>query len=369
MTSFFQQQDDARRHTGRLVILFVLAVAGLIACRLPADGRRPGLFRREESAPAASSRPCSGTRAALPGRRRGDVAVVGVASVFKVAWLASGGKAVAADAGRPGTPARTPTTAEKRLLNVVEEMAIASGVPVPPVYLLEQEDGINAFAAGYTPGDAVIGVSARLHLEYLNRDELQGVVAHEFSHILNGDMRLNLRLMADPVRHPRPDAHRPGADASSGRIGLRRAVRKKDDGGGRRPCSLVGLGALRPRHRRGVLRQPDQGGRVAGSASTWPTPVAVQFTRNPDGIAGALKKIGGLAEGSTHRRARRPAEASHLFFATALNEMFATHPPLEERDRARRSELGRPVAERAEVDRRRRRGQASRRLRPGSPAD
>ena len=73
-------------------------------------------------------------------------------------------------------------------------MAIASGTPVPPVYLLEQEDGINAFAAGYTPGDAVIGVT-RGCIRHLTRDELQGVVAHEFSHILNGDMRLNIRLI------------------------------------------------------------------------------------------------------------------------------------------------------------------------------
>ena len=119
--------------------------------------------------------------------------VVGGASAFKVAQLASGGQAVALMLGGEEVPGTTTDARQKRLLNVVEEMALASGVPVPPVYVLE-EPGINAFAAGYAPGDAVVAVSQGC-LNYLTRDELQGVVAHEFSHILNGDMRLNIRLI------------------------------------------------------------------------------------------------------------------------------------------------------------------------------
>src|SRR5208283_2838689 len=75
-----------------------------------------------------------------------------------------------------------------------EEMAIASGVPVPQVYVMDEEDGINAFAAGNKTGDATVTVT-RGCMKILTRDELQGVIGHEFSHILNGDMRLNLRLM------------------------------------------------------------------------------------------------------------------------------------------------------------------------------
>ena len=83
---------------------------------------------------------------------------------------------------------------QRRLLNIVEEMAIASGTPAPPVYLLADEAGINAFAAGFTPRDAVIGVTQGT-IDHLSREQLQGVIAHEFSHIFNGDMRLNIRLM------------------------------------------------------------------------------------------------------------------------------------------------------------------------------
>src|SRR5262249_27503645 len=119
--------------------------------------------------------------------------VVGGARAFKVAQLASGGQAVALMMGGVEVPGTTADARQKRLLHVVEEMAIAAGVPVPPVYILD-EPGINAFAAGYAPGDAVVAVSQGC-LTYLTRDELQGVVAHEFSHILNGDMRLNIRLI------------------------------------------------------------------------------------------------------------------------------------------------------------------------------
>src|SRR5262249_53471822 len=119
--------------------------------------------------------------------------VVGVASAFKVAQLASGGQAVALMMGGEVVPATTTDARQKRLLNIVEETALPSGVPVPPGYILK-EPGINAFAAGYASGDAVVAVSQGC-LDYLTRDELQGVVAHEFSHILNGDMRLNIRLI------------------------------------------------------------------------------------------------------------------------------------------------------------------------------
>ena len=122
----------------------------------------------------------------------GTLVVVGLASLLRIAFLSGGGKVVAESLGGKLVQPNTSNPLEKRILNLVEEMAIASGTPVPPVYLMEEE-GINAFAAGYSPSDAVVGIT-RGCAEKLNRDQLQGVVAHEFSHILNGDMRLNIRL-------------------------------------------------------------------------------------------------------------------------------------------------------------------------------
>src|SRR5262249_30403665 len=180
-TNFFQQQDSARRKTFQLVVYFVLAILTLIALVY-------GLLLVLSSEPVSWWQPELLLLAAA-----GVGLVVGGASALKVAQLASGGQAVALMMGGEEVPGTTTDARQKRLLNVVEEMALAAGVPVPPVYVLE-EPGINAFAAGYAPGDAVVAVSQGC-LNYLTRDELQGVVAHEFSHILNGDMRLNIRLI------------------------------------------------------------------------------------------------------------------------------------------------------------------------------
>ena len=183
-SSFFQQQDSARRRTLQLVVYFVLAILMMITLVY-------GLlvWLRTDSTYESMSwwQPELLVLAAL-----GVGLVVGGASAFKVAQLASGGQAVALMLGGEEVPGTTTDPRQKRLLNIVEEMALAAGVQVPPVYVLE-EPGINAFAAGYAPGDAVVAVSQGC-LNYLTRDELQGVVAHEFSHILNGDMRLNIRL-------------------------------------------------------------------------------------------------------------------------------------------------------------------------------
>src|SRR5215475_2914801 len=183
--NFFQQQDSARRKTFQLVVYFVLAILILIAL---VYGLLLALNMNSAQEPVSWWQPELLLLAAP-----GVGLVVGGASAFKVAQLASGGQAVALMMGGEEVPGTTTDARQKRLLNVVEEMALAAGVPVPPVYVL-QEPGINAFAAGYAPGDAVVAVSQGC-LNYLTRDELQGVVAHEFSHILNGDMRLNIRLI------------------------------------------------------------------------------------------------------------------------------------------------------------------------------
>jgi len=212
-------------------------------------------------------------------------------------------------------------------------MALASGTPVPDVYVLREEDGINAFAAGRSPTDAVIGVT-RGCMKLLTRDELQGVIAHEFSHVLNGDMRLNLRLMGI--------VHGILCVAIIGRVILEistRASRRlgaRSSGKGGNPLPLIGLALLVIGYI-GVFFARLIKSAIARQREFLADAAAVQFTRLPEGLAGALKKIGGLPLGS---RVAAPVaeEASHMFFGNALSEawfgLMATHPPLVERIRA-----------------------------------
>jgi Zn-dependent protease with chaperone function len=337
--NFFQQQDLARRKTFQLVVYFVLAILILIALvyallvALSVYGTtEPVSFWQPELLLLAAP---------------GVGLVVGGASLFKVAQLSSGGQAVALMLGGEEVPGTTTDAKEKRLLNVVEEMALAAGVPVPPVYVLP-EPGINAFAAGYAPGDAVVAVS-RGGLDYLTRDELQGVVAHEFSHILNGDMRLNVRLIGLIF----------GIMALSimGRTLMFTSGRASGRNNSRGGLMLLGLGVfvlglVGALFGRLIMAAVSRQREYLADAS------AVQFTRNPDGIGGALKKIGGLAEGS---RIGNPqaAEAGHMFFANAFAGagfagLLATHPPLLARIRRLDPQFDgrflevRPVADRDE---------------------
>jgi Zn-dependent protease with chaperone function len=318
-TDFFEQQDVARRKTGLLVVYFVLAILALIAL-VYGLLLVLGFFEAGESISWWQPELLLMVAA-------GVGVVVGGASVFKVAQLASGGQSVALMMGGAEIPGTTRDPHERRLLNIVEEMAIASGVPVPPVYVLK-EPGINAFAAGYAPGDAVVAVSEGC-LQYLNRDELQGVVAHEFSHILNGDMRLNIRLiglifgiMALTIIG-RIMMHASGRSSSSS---------NRDSRGG---LVLLGLGLFLLGLIGAFFGRLIQAA-VSRQREYLADASAVQFTRNPDGISGALKKIGGLSEGS-HVKNPRAEEVGHMFFANAFSHgitgLLATHPPLEDRIR------------------------------------
>jgi Zn-dependent protease with chaperone function/uncharacterized tellurite resistance protein B-like protein len=316
---FFERQQQARGVTARLMVYFTLAVVLIV---LSVYLVLALIFLQEERGGAA--------RLWDPGLFAGAVgvtlAVIGLGSMAKILELARGGSAVAtALGGRPvDTQSRDPD--ERKLLNVVEEMAIASGVPVPEVYLLEREEGINAFAAGYAPQDAVIGVT-RGCMRLLSRDELQGVIAHEFSHLLNGDMRLNLRLIGvlNGIL----------CLALIGRMMLRMSAVRSSGRKGGNPLPLIGLALL-------ILGAVGLFfGRLIKSAVSrqrefLADAAAVQFTRNPDGLVGALKQIGGLAQGS-NVGTPRAEEASHLFFGNALSgqrlSWFATHPPLLERIR------------------------------------
>ncbi len=226
-----------------------------------------------------------------------------------------------------GVYPNTTDPVERRLLNVVEEMALASGVPVPAVFMLSEEMGINAFAAGHTPSDCVVAVT-RGSAQQLTRDQLQGVIAHEFSHILNGDMRLDLKLMG--VLYGLLIMGLTGRELLRwAAYGGGRSSSRRDNGGlyllaiGLTFMVLGFLGMLFGNLiKAAVSRQRE----FLADAS------AVQFTRNPEGIGGALKRIGSAIFGSK-LISPRAAEASHIYFAEGLTSLFATHPPLDLRIR------------------------------------
>ncbi|RUL89314.1 M48 family metallopeptidase [Tautonia sociabilis] len=327
---FFEHQEVARRKTGLLVFYFILAVIAIIAAvYLAIAGILLGLGG-EESGVAPSSGPVLWDPGLFGIVAVGVSALVGGGSLFKIASLSRGGHTVAELLGGRLVHPDTRDPDERRLLNVVEEMAIASGTPVPPVYLLDKERGINAFAAGFSPEDAVIGVT-RGCVRTLSRDELQGVMAHEFSHILNGDMRLNIRLM--------------GVLFGILLIGitgwiifrstLYSGMRASDDRKGGNPLPLIGL-ALYVIGYVGVFFGRLIQAAVSRQREYLADASAVQFTRNPEGIAGALKKIGALAEGSKLEDPEA-GEAAHMYFGDGVGgawlSLLATHPPLTDRIR------------------------------------
>jgi Zn-dependent protease with chaperone function len=321
--NFFEAQHQARRQSKRLVLLFVLAVLAIVAA-IDLVVVAALLANSEDVAAgltfAESLAQHSGL---LLGVSLGAMGVVALASLFKIGTLRSGGAAVAHSLGGTLVSAETTNPHHRRLRNVVEEIAIASGVPVPEIYVLEQESGINAFAAGYTPSDAAVAVT-RGALEKLKRDELQGVIAHEFSHILNGDMRLNIRLMGLLF-----------GILVIGLIGRKilEGMRHARDSKGTVPIFLIAL-ALMIIGYVGVFFGRWIKAGVSRSREYLADASAVQFTRQTSGLAGALKKVGGLPEGS---KIENPEveEVSHMLFGPGMNfsSMFSTHPPLLDRIR------------------------------------
>ncbi len=248
---------------------------------------------------------------------------IGVASLTRILQLREGGGYVARSLGGVRVERGTPDPRRRQLHNVVEEMALASGVPVPEVYVLEKDDSINAFAAGHTPANAAVAVT-RGALVNLNREQLQGVIAHEFSHILNGDMRLSIRLMGMVFGLM--------AVATAGRLLLRLAG--TSGGGSRRDRGVVPLALLGM-----AIAIVGQIGFWAGRMlQAWISrkrecladASAVQFTRNPDGLRDALVRIA-AQDGSPDPAGTGKAEVAHLLFAPGAQRMLATHPPLLER--------------------------------------
>jgi len=319
--NFFRAQDEARGRTTKLVVLLVLSVlilaGGLYAlavygkAKLFTGGRYDWIQPKLFFATAGTA-----------------LAVIAIGSLMRISELAKGGGFVAQSLGGRFVAPNTTDPGERRFLNVVEEMALASGLPVPACYVVTTDLTINAFAAGNDVHDAAIAVT-RGALDHLTRDELQGVIAHEFSHIGNGDMKLNLRIVGTIA----------GLTALSqlGYILMRLMGEASDDKDSAKvtiPLALVGLvvfllglgGVFFARViQASVSRQRE----YLADAS------AVQFTRNPDGLAGALKKVAGFAGGQRAPSASE-MEMQHLFFASSggfLESLFSSHPPLKERIR------------------------------------
>ena len=333
MRDFFEQQHLARRNTFWLVVYFSVAVSlvvGLVTLFLYLlTTFNPG--RLYVSVTPFNLSP-SQWNLALMGRIAMVVlALILAGTCYKYLRLRSGGGRLIAQllGGRAIYP-DTNDFYERRLLNIIEEMAIASGVTVPSVYLLDRESGINAFAAGFSQEDTVIGVT-RGAVQYLSREELQGVIAHEFSHILYGDMVINLRLQG--FLHGILVIGLLGeimlkSAFSTDRVGLRSSG--KGQGGGGFYAIVIGVVLLILGYT-GVFVARLIKSAVARQREFLADAAAVQFTRNPLGLAGALKKIGGLTAGSKIRDAHA-SEVSHMFFGNGLSEswfnVFSTHPPL-----------------------------------------
>ena len=332
---FFEEQALARKRSLRLVLLFAVAVAGVVG----AVYFLAMLFYSAGVTDSAGVAYVTGDydnvgKLALSFWNPGvllfalgsTATVVGLGSLYKIAQLRDGGPAVALSLGGRKVDPDSTKLEERRLLNVVEEMAIASGVPAPEVYVLDREPGINAFAAGNTTSDAVIGVTQGT-LQLLRRDELQGVIAHEFSHILNGDSRINLRAIGL--------LHGIFLLALIGRFLTRGSMRSgKKEGGG---VALLGLGLLAIGSI-GVFFGRMIQSSISRQRELLADASAVQFTRDTDGLVGALQKIGGAARHS-YLDTPKADEASHIFFSDAIRRLrlfaglFRTHPPLAERIR------------------------------------
>ena len=330
--NFFEHQEQARKQS-RWIILAFIGVALLIVMAvnllvLVVIGIVPELNSVTASHPqgllSALSNPefwMSNSKAVLASSV-GTGGVIGLASLGKIASLRSGGGKVARDMGATLVPPDTRDPLRRRLYNVVEEIALASGTPVPEVYVMENEPGINAFAAGYTPADAAVAVTQGT-LEKLNRSELQGVMAHEFSHIFNGDMRINIRMMGIIFGIM--------VIAIVGRKFLYSSRYRVSSSKGNNAGAVIAIGAALmivgyvglffARWMKSALSRQRE---YLADAS------AVQFTRDPIGISGALKKIAAYNHSSYLKNDSE--EVSHMLFGSGYRSlMFATHPPLEKR--------------------------------------
>jgi len=328
---FFAEQDRARRNLRRLVVLFSLAVLVLIL--LVNALLTAFLWLGSDYNIYAGGSGLQGYLATFTWERFVSVGVavaatVGLVSLVRWIQLSAGGSHIAESMGGRRVLPQSEDFQEKRCLNIVEELALAANMPVPALYVLPNERGINAFAAGLTTADAVVAVT-RGGLLQLSRDELQGVVGHEFSHILNGDMRLGIRLAAllKGITFIGDVGH---FLLRAGVYGVGRS--RRNERGAALP--VVGLGLLVVGWL-GALAASTIKAAISRQKEYLADASAVQFTRSNRGIADALKVIGGFLPGSLVHAARAP-EMGHIFFGEVRHSLwdgFATHPPLEQRIR------------------------------------
>ena len=320
--NFFERQDVARRNSKMMVALFLLAVVCIVVTLDVIAGVGYAWFSSTKTMRGYTIRPVPPASLYVLVSLFTIAVIFGV-SMFKVAMLrAGGGAAVAQMVGARRVDPSSTDPLERRLLNVVEEMAIAAGTRVPAVYVMDGESGINAFAAGYDVSSSIIAVT-RGTLETLTRDELQGVVGHEFSHIVNGDMALNIHMIGVLA-----------GIVFLGAIGgfLMRATsdsRKSKEAGAifLAGLALYVIGYIGLFFARLIKASASRQREFLADAS------GVQFTRNPDGLAGALDQIRASAGSLVVNR--HAEDVSHLFFgqaiAVGMDSLFATHPPLDER--------------------------------------
>lgn len=321
--NFFEQQAAARKQTRWLILLFILAVAAIVVAVDAVILIGFGLLSFEaENARLSLADVLANNAGVIAAATIATIAFILVASLFKMSTLRGGGGQVARQMGGVPVDPSTGDPLKRRLLNVVEETALASGVPVPEIYILEKESAINAFAAGYSPSDAAVAVT-RGTLEKLSRSELQGVVAHEFSHILNGDMRINIRLMG--VLFGILVLALLGRRVLIHSNFMGRSSRSKE--GGVVILAAVGLmavGYIGLFFGRWIKAAVSRQREYLADAS------AVQFTRDPNGIGGALMKIAVYSDASYLEADSE--EISHMLFGSGRKmSLLATHPPLEQR--------------------------------------
>ncbi|MFM9966797.1 MAG: M48 family metallopeptidase [Burkholderiales bacterium] len=322
---FFQQQHHARRHTRMMVVMFIVAVAAVVAV-LNVFGVVAWAMTMGTPLLDPANLMRQTPRELYMGVTALTLMFIAFGTISTLMKLSAGGAAVAEMVGARRVERDSREPLERRLLNVVEEMSIASGITMPQVYVMDEEQAINAFAAGYSPNEAIVAVT-RGTLENLSRDELQGVIGHEFSHILNGDMRLNIHLM--------------GVIAgivmigSLGRFLMDARTRSNDSNySSRRETDwrifmaglclwLIGsIGVFAGRVIKAAISRQRE---FLADASS------VQFTRNPEGIGAALFKIGrqnGLIQD------RHAEDLSHMYFGESVSGMFGmlnTHPPVKDR--------------------------------------
>jgi Zn-dependent protease with chaperone function len=312
--NFFAHQEHARKQTRRMIVLFTIAVVVIVVAVDFVVMIALGIGKENGHGVAGAS------PGAIIATSAGVLAVIGLATLYRISTLRAGGSAVALQLGATAIPADTADFAYRRLRNVIEEIAIASGVPVPEIFVLEEETSINAFASGYSPADAAVTVT-RGCLDKLTREELQGVIAHEFSHVLNGDMRLNIRLVGIAFGILVLAIVGRKIAEVSGRS------RSRDSGG----IVLVGIALLVVGYI-GVFFARIIKASISRQREYLADASAVQFTRQTEGIAGALKKIGGLSEGSK-LTSHDGEEVAHMLFGDGVgySALFATHPALTDR--------------------------------------